>query len=374
MSEMPLFAFPVRSVEAVVRRVPIDVPVRTSFGIMRDRPAVFLRVTDAGGVAGYGEVWCNFPNVAAEHRQRLAVEVVGPLLAQCEPPADGGVYEMLMRRLHVLAIQSGEWGPLRQVCAGIDAAIHDLAARRAGVPLYAFLEPAASPRIRAYASGIGPEDPGAVAARFREAGHTAFKVKVGFGRDTDHATLRAARGRIGTDAVLMADANQRWTLAEALDEAGAMDDAGLAWLEEPLAADRPQAEWRQLAGALQTRLAAGENVDTLAAYDDALAGGAIRYVQPDVAKWGGVSGCIAVARRARAHGLTYCPHFLGGGIGLLASAHLLAAAGGDGMLEVDTNPNPLRDDVAGGHLAVADGMITLAGEPGIGIVPDHLFD
>ncbi len=48
-------------VEAKVVRTPIAVPVRTSFGMMRDRPALFLRVTDADGAAGFGEVWCNFP-------------------------------------------------------------------------------------------------------------------------------------------------------------------------------------------------------------------------------------------------------------------------------------------------------------------------
>lgn len=364
---------PVLQVAAVVRRVPIETPVRTSFGVMRDRPAVFLRVTDADGRHGYGEVWCNFPNVAAEHRQRLALEVVGPMLIGMELPEDGMIYEALMGRLHVLAIQSGEWGPLRQVCAGLDAAIHDLAARRAGLPLYAFLNPDAKRRIRAYASGIGPEDPAGVAGRFLDAGHAAFKVKVGFGTETDAATLRVARARIGQQATLMADANQRWTLAEATSHAEALEAAGLMWIEEPLATDRPLDQWHRLREAIGTDIAAGENVDTLQAHDAMLASGAVRYIQPDVAKWGGVSGCLAVARMAQSRNRIYCPHFLGAGIGLLASAHLLAADAGEGLLEVDTNPNPLRDDIVGDLLTVSDGMINLSDAPGIGIVPDYLF-
>jgi D-galactarolactone cycloisomerase len=71
---------PIVAVTAIVRRMPIAVPVRTSFGSMKDRPAVFLRVAAAVGISGYGEVWCNFPIFAAEHRQRLAEEVVGPAL------------------------------------------------------------------------------------------------------------------------------------------------------------------------------------------------------------------------------------------------------------------------------------------------------
>src|SRR5690606_25567461 len=121
------FDFRIRAFAVAVRRTPVATPVRTSFGVMRDRPAVFLRVTDEAGRHGYGEVWCNFPTVAAEHRARLAGEVVGPLLADLQPQAGGPVYARLMERLHVLAIQSGEWGPLRQVSAGFDAAVHDLA-------------------------------------------------------------------------------------------------------------------------------------------------------------------------------------------------------------------------------------------------------
>lgn len=93
-------------------------------------------------------------------------------------------------------------------------------------------------------------------------------------------------------------------------------------------------------------------------------------LQPDLAKWGGFSGCLPVARRALAAGLRFCPHYLGGGVGLIAAAHLLAAAGGRGMLEIDANPNPLRTLLMGPLASVADGMSSLSDEPGLGIVPD----
>ena len=64
-------------IEAFVFRAPIDTPVQTSFGIMRDRPAVFVRITDTDGAGGWGEIWCNFPTVGAEHRVRLVESGVG---------------------------------------------------------------------------------------------------------------------------------------------------------------------------------------------------------------------------------------------------------------------------------------------------------
>ena len=364
---------PIVAIDAVVHRAPLAVPVRTSFGTMHDRPALFLRVTDADGARGYGEVWCNFPSVGAEHRQRLAQDVVGPLVRALKPVPGGGIHAALMDSLHVLALQTGEWGPLHQVCAGFDMALHDLAARRAGVPLARLLAADAAVRVPAYASGIGPEDPAAMAQAARAAGHRAFKLKVGFGEATDRASLAAIRDAVGPDAALMVDANQRWTPDTALRQAAWMTDYGPAWLEEPVPADTPLAAWQALRAACPIPLAGGENLDAMARFDAALSAGIWRFVQPDAAKWGGVSGCLRVARAAQAAGAVYCPHYLGGAVGLLASAHLLAAAGGPGLLEMDVNPNPLRDDVLGNLLAVEDGTVALPEGPGLGLTPDHLF-
>ena len=117
-------------------------------------------------------------------------------------------------------------------------------------------------------------------------------------------------------------------------------------------------------------LAGGENVAGDAGFDALLAARAVEVVQPDVAKWGGISGCLPVIRRVRAAGLRHCPHFLGAGIGLLHSAHLLAATGGDGLLEVDSNDNPLRTLLCGELNHVDDGTACLGEVPGIGIEPD----
>jgi D-galactarolactone cycloisomerase len=121
---------------------------------------------------------------------------------------------------------------------------------------------------------------------------------------------------------------------------------------------------------IATPMAGGENLSGRDAFATALDEGAIAVMQPDVAKWGGITGCLGVARDVLAAGRLYCPHYLGGGIGLLASAHLLAGAGGDGLLEVDANVNPLRDAFCGAVADVTDGTITLPEADGLGITPD----
>ena len=355
-------------IEARTYRAPIARPVTTSFGVMHDRPALFVGIEDSDGRIGWGEAWCNFPAVGAEHRARLIDSALAPLaLGQCcdEPPR---VFEHLSERTAVLAIQSGEPGPLAQAIAAIDTALCDLAAQRAGLPLWRWLG-GVSPTVGVYASGINPDAPEAMALRLRDAGHRAFKIKLGFGTATDLANLARVREAIGVDALLAADVNQGWTLAEALARAQALTPFNLAWLEEPLRADVAWSDWQRLASACTMPLAGGENIAGVDTFDAAVAAGALGVIQPDLAKWGGLSGWMEVARAARAAGRRVCPHYLGGGIGLLASAHALAALGGDGLLEIDSNPNPLRELMCGAAGQVADGRVTLTEAPGLGVPP-----
>jgi D-galactarolactone cycloisomerase len=360
----------IEKIETRVVRTPIDVPIRTSFGVMRDRPALFLKLTDSDGAEGFGEIWCNFPSVGAEHRARLATEVIAPLLIGSGELELSSVFAHLMRRLHILAVQSGEWGPFWQVAAGIDAACHDLAARKERLPLWRFLDASGSGRIRAYASGIGPETPAEVAEAAARRGHTAFKLKVGFGADTDLKSLAEIRSVLAAGHTLLTDANQGWNFEDARRGVRMCADHGAGWIEEPMAADRPLGEWSALAKDSPIALAGGENINRLSDFEAVIAGKIFGYLQPDCAKWGGVSGCLAAARLALAAGVTYCPHFLGSGIGLMTSAHLLAAAGGNGLLEMDVNPNPHRDALIGGALPVVAGWIDLSEAAGIGIEPD----
>ncbi|RZI97670.1 MAG: mandelate racemase/muconate lactonizing enzyme family protein [Variovorax sp.] len=359
----------IAKIDALVFRYPVKTPVRTSFGTMHDRPALFVRVEDNQGATGWGEVWCNFPACGAEHRARLIDSVMTPLLR--DRPFDGpaAVFEHLSRSTAVLAIQCGEPGPMAQCIAGIDLALWDLCARRAGQPLWRFLG-GAHGRVPVYASGLNPDLPELLARQKLAEGYRAFKLKVGFGEARDLANLDALRDALGAGTPLMVDANQGWSLAEAQSMAERLQGYGLGWLEEPLRADRPWTEWQALRAGTDIPLAGGENLAGDAAFDAAIDAQVLTVMQPDAAKWGGISGCWPVIERSRAAGLRYCPHYLGGGVGLMASAHLLAAAGGDGMLEVDANDNPLRSELAPALQHIVDGCITLGDSAGIGVAPD----
>ena len=360
--------FAIRTVRASSYRFPLSTPVVTSFGRMLNRPAVFVEIEDTDGVTGWGEVWSNFPAVGAEHRVRIVNDILAALIENVSISHPGEIFQQLSARLDVLALQSGEPGPFAQSIAGVDLALWDLFAKRQRQPLWKLLG-GASPRIGVYASGINPTGSAAMAEAALRRGHRALKLKIGFGEAQDRSNLKELCALGGYDS-LAADANQAWKLDEALKRAAGFAEFNLAWLEEPIRADRPRNEWITLARSVPIPLAAGENIASRDDFADLLSEGAVKVVQPDMAKWGGFSECIAIGRNVLKAGRRFCPHYLGGGIGLLASAHLLAAVGGDGLLEIDSNDNPLRDRFCGPVAKVEDGTITLGDEPGLGINPD----
>jgi D-galactarolactone cycloisomerase len=361
-------SFTIRSVQAFGYRYPLTTDVITSFGRMPDRPAVFVRVEDTDGYVGWGEVWCNFPAPGAEHRVRLVNEVLAPALVGFKAQGPSAAFERLTQGTSVLALQSGEAGPFAQSIAGIDLAIWDLHARRQNVALWKLLGGSRN-RIKVYASGINPAGSERAAEAALARGHRALKLKIGFDPAADRANLAALRRLVG-EGLLAADVNQGWTIAQALELAPQLEAFGLGWLEEPIRADRPRQEWKQLRQKIGFPLAAGENIASHAGFAEVLGEPVLGVVQPDIAKWGGLSACAGIARDILQSGKMFCPHYLGAGIGLLASAHLLAGIGGDGLLEVDCNENPLRDRFCGPVLDVREGAIELGDAPGLGLTPD----
>ena len=356
------------SVEAFAFRVPVQNPIKVAFGTFRDRPFVLVRVVDEDGAVGWGEAWANWPAVGAEHRSRLVVDLGERLIGKAYDSPQH-LFQQLSQSLEVLVLQTGEVGPIAQAVAGIDIAVWDLVARKAGQPLYRMLGAQHVDSVPVYATGINPDAPEHFAADRQSEGHRAFKLKTGFGHELDVRNLRAMRAALGPLATITCDSNQTHDLQQAIAFTRAVADLNLSWFEEPIRVDAPASDWEALARASSTPLAGGENFQG-AQFDAAIAAPVLQVIQPDVTKWGGISGNWEVARKTVAAGKRYCPHYFGGGVSLLASLHLLAAAGGEGLLEFDCHPNVGREAVVGSLLPVRDGRVPVPQAPGLGAVPD----
>jgi D-galactarolactone cycloisomerase len=354
-------------VEAYLYRVALTTPVVLSFGRMNARWALLVSIEDEHGTKGWGEIWCNFPDCGALHRYRLLHQIFRPVLegVAFDDPED--IYALLNAKTRILKIQTAETGPIDQCIAGLDCAVWDLAARHHKIPLYQLLG-GSSKIVKTYASGINPKDVAITIRQAHDQGHRRFKVKVGFGEKTDLETLSLAR-ESARDMELACDANQAWELTQAIHHADLFEPFGLSWIEEPIAADRPVEEWKSIAEHTNIRIAAGENLNTTAGFLRMMTASGLGIIQPDLAKWGGISGCREIAKTAAAYGLPYYPHYLGAAVGLITSAHLLASANPDGLLEVDVNNNPLRSNLLEDEFMLADGALTLKDAPGLGFTP-----
>jgi L-alanine-DL-glutamate epimerase-like enolase superfamily enzyme len=276
-------------------------------------------------------------------------------------------FHKLDAQTRIRAVQCGEVGPFAQVIAGLDIALWDLAARREGLPLRHLIRADAPGSIPAYASGIQISAADDLMPRARDDGHQRFKLKVGFEMAADVAAVHRIHSKLTGNELIACDANQAWSLEHTKAFLSGIKDVPLHWLEEPMPVFNEIAEWQSLAAHANIPLAGGENIIGMADFDQAIRAGALSVIQPDVAKWGGVTGNFAVARNALANGCRYFPHFLGAGIGMAASAELLAGVGGDGLLEVDVNENPLRTMFFGDREPVSDGKWRCSDGPGLGI-------
>ncbi len=364
----------VARIQAWAFRSPTAKPVATSFGIMHDRPAVLVRIEDRDGAFGWGEIWANWPAAGAEHRVRLLDMDVAQLVLGQQTVTPSDMFHRLDAQTRIRAVQCGEVGPFAQVIAGLDIALWDMAARRRGLPLRRLIRENAPDSVPAYASGIQVFAMDDLIPRARADGHQRFKLKVGFDMTADIAAIHRIQADLSPGELIACDANQAWTLDQAKAFLTGITDVPLHWLEEPLPVFSDASEWQNLADHATIPLAGGENIIGETDFKASIQACFLSVIQPDVAKWGGVTGNLAVARHALSRGRRYFPHFLGAGIGLAASAELLAGAGGDGLLEIDVNENPLRSLFFEGGEPVSDGAWHCSDAPGLGIdeIPESL--
>ena len=322
---------------------PLAEPRRNAFGTMDRRPALFIEMEDASGAVGWGEVFCNWPVFGWRHRARIVADILAPLALDREHASPAAMMDALEDETRAITIQCDEPGPFAQAIAGLEIAAWNCVAARRNAPLHGVLAPDRTRApVPAYASGLTAGTIDRIVPGLVGSGWSGFKLKIGFRNEADLAAVRRLRELAGPDAALMVDANQRFDREDAARMADALAIGGIAWFEEPIAADAPIEDWIWLAERSAIPLAGGENVRGMDAFEQLIDGDALAVVQPDIAKWGGLARAMHIAERAKARGVAFAPHYLGGAVGLAATAELAMATGAS-WLEVDANPNPLRD-------------------------------
>src|SRR5881275_852550 len=286
---------------------------------------VTVRLHDSDGAVGVGYTYTVGTGGGAVHA--LLERDLAPVLAGREAERIEDLWQTMWWALHY----GGRGGAQALAISAVDIALWDLRARRQGIPLWRALG-GFDPRVPCYAGGIDLDL--SVDALLRQTddnlarGFRAIKMKVGRpDLASDVARVEAMRSHLGEGFALMADANMKWSVEEAIGAARALQSCDLTWLEEPIIPDDVDGHARILkAGGVP--IAAGENLRSLWEFKNYIAAGAVSYPEPDVTNCGGVTSFMKIARLAEAFNLPVTSH---GAHDI--TVHLLAACPNRSYLE-----------------------------------------
>ncbi|MEE1803121.1 MULTISPECIES: mandelate racemase/muconate lactonizing enzyme family protein [unclassified Streptomyces] len=351
----------ISAVRVSLVRLPLHAPISDAKVLTgRQKPLteiafLFARITTEGGHEGIGFGYskrAGGPGLYA-HAQEIAPELIG------EDPSDTG---RLWQKLVWAGASMGRSGLTTQAIAAFDIALWDLKARRAGLPLAKLLG-AHRDSVRCYNTSGGYlsmpieqvlENTGLSLSR----GIGGIKIKVGQ-PDTkeDLRRVQTVREHIGDDVPLMVDANQQWDRTTAARMGRALENFDLTWIEEPL--DAYDAEGHAaLAANLDTPVATGEMLTSVAEHTGLILTGAADFIQPDAPRVGGITPFLQIMALADHKALNLAPHFA-----MEIHLHLAAAYPRVTWVEHFEWLEPMFNE----RLELRDGRMTVPSRPGLGL-------
>src|SRR5918995_4683276 len=307
----------IRSLDVRAVNVPMQRPLKTGGGEVRSAAVVLVNLLTEEEVTGCSYLFCPTP---------LVLEPVAKLLSNLAPLIEGDRLAPLEieRKLQKTFRLLGPQGLTGMATAGIDMATWDALAKSCEVPLATLLggEPRKIPAYNSCGLGmIGAERAAEEAQELVAPGFSAIKVRLGYAElKTDLKVVRAVRGSVGEEVVLMSDYNQSLSVAEARRRTSALEDEGLYWIEEPIRADDYSGH-AQVRRGTKTPIQIGENWWGPHDMAKSIEAGSSDYVMPDAMKIGGVTGWLRSAALAEAAGIPLSSHLFPE-----ISAHLLAGS------------------------------------------------
>jgi len=347
-----------RIVSVELLRVDLPPPVPRSDAIQsfvtQETPFVRIECDDGSHGTGYSyTIGTGGSSVMALLHEHLAPRLIGR-----DPAMIESIWRELMFSTHATTV-----GAITSLAlAAIDTALWDWRCRRDGQPLW-LAAGGAKQRIPVYTTEGGwlhlsPDDLVRETLAAQVAGFKGAKLKVGkLHVSEDMARLKAVRDAVGTGFEIMVDANQCFTLSEALRRAPRYAELGIAWFEEPLPADDITGHTR-LAAASEVPIAVGESLYSIGQFAAYVQHGAASILQVDVARIGGITPWLKVAHLAESFNLAVCPHFL-----MELHVSLCAAVPSAAWVEYI----PQLDAVASSRMVVAEGHAVAPDTPGLGI-------
>lgn len=351
----------IRHVKLSTARLPLTVPISDAKVFTgRQKPMtevvfLFAEITTELGHSGIGFSYSKRAGGPAQYAH--AKEVAEGLLGE-DPNDIARIYTKLLWA----GASVGRSGVATQALAAVDIALYDLKAKRAGLPLAKFLG-SYRDSVRTYNTSGGflnatLDEVKARASQSIEEGIGGIKIKVGL-PDSKEDLRRVAgiRDHIGPDVPLMVDANQQWDRATALRMGRRLEEFDLVWIEEPLDAYDFEGH-AHLAQVLDTPIATGEMLASVAEHKGLIAANGCDIIQPDAPRVGGITQFLRLAALADERGLGLAPHFA-----MEIHLHLAAAYPREPWVEHFDWLDPLFNE----RLETKDGRMIVPDRPGLGV-------
>lgn len=311
---------------------------------------------DVGDATGTGYAFCFEPR-QAEAIRAMVVDLCETLVDRCVDDVRA-VWSDLWRRISYI----GRAGPPVMALSAVDTALWDLLAQEASLPLFRLLGASADGRLPVYVTGgwltYSAEEVAEEAVSVRDRGFGHYKMKVGHAdwrRDVER--VEYVRRAVGDGIALMVDANQAWTVPEAIAAGRALGELGVIWLEEPIPVEDIDGCARVTA-AVDVPVASGESLFTRHGFLPLVERRAANVLMPDLMRSGGPTEFLQIAALGETHAMPVSSHAF-----QEISAHLMAACPNAGLVEVIPG---WSDGLFDTPPLVADGYIHLSERPGLG--------
>lgn len=377
----------IKQVTAMILRYQYENGIADAQNYFSTRNAVLVEVETDTGLRGIGESACF--GGPAESTKYIVERELAPLIVGEDPTNIEYIWKKIFDRTR----QHGRGGIIMAAMSGIDVALWDILGKIAGLPVYKLLGGYTDKLLPYASSGFysGGKDTKALAQEvgsYFEQGFRYAKIKVGRNPEVFlsplpnmpftqecNCSLEEDLERVEAcckvadefGAKLIVDANNTWNTFTAIKMGKIFQKLGVFWLEEPLHLDNIEGSV-ELAAALDMPVAGYESEVGLYRFRELIRRHAVDIVQPDVIWSGGFTECRKIANFAHAHNMPCLPHVFSSAVSLAANAHFLASICNAGILELDRNVYPLRDELLEEPIVVApDGYIHMSDKPGLGI-------
>lgn len=354
----------IKEIEIYPYDIKFKVPFHVALGIMEGSSAVLIRIITDTGIIGLGEA--SPTQVVTGETQAASLDVAKDL-------------RILLKGQDPLAIEDAQklfgttFHSNPSIVAAFDMALYDILGKAAGLPVFRLLGGNKATFETDWTTGLDTPENMVKDVRMHIAnGFKILKVKLGEDPDLDVARLKAIRDAVGYDYTIRIDANQGYTVAQAIYACRHMEQFKIQACEQPLI-------FSDIDGLAHLRksspipIMADESLFTPADALKLIKADACDYFNIKLMKSGGITSALKIAWIAEAAGIQCMVGCMGESrLGLTAGAHVVAARKNIIFSDLDGALDLAEDPVLDG-ITVKNGLVTLPEKPGLGVDVDPAY-